>query len=104
MRPIRQLKMAGLCVAAILATLAPALAVAAQPRSPFVVAAVFPPWWSAEKVRAVADAQGVVSSTGRWNIVVVYGGADVGRRLGQSGAWAILDPSIAGCSKEGNLS
>lgn len=103
MSSARNSKVIGLSLLAIIATLLPAMAIAAQPRSPFAVAAAFPPWWSADRVRLAADTAGVVSRTGRWNIVVVYGGADVGRRLAQGGAWAILDPSIADCITTGTV-
>jgi hypothetical protein len=99
---VRSFKVFGLSLVAIVATLLPAMAVAAQPRSPFAVAAVFPLWWSAEQVQSAADRAGIVSRKGRWNIVVVYGGADVGRRLTRNGAWAILDPSLADCTTSGS--
>lgn len=100
MRTNRPLVTLGLVTLATIASLVPALAVAAQPRSPFAVAAVFPPWWSAERVYSAASAAGTVSRTGRWNIVVVYGGTDVGRLLGRNGAWAIIDPELADCANQ----
>lgn len=88
---------------AMLASLLPALSVAAHPRSPFMVAAVFPPWWTVERARAAADAAGFVASVGRGNVVVVYGGVDVGGNLRREGAWAIVDPRIASCIADGDL-
>lgn len=82
---------------AIISSLVPALAVAARPNDPFVVAAAFPLWWTPERVEAAARSAGSVSRSGRFNIVVVYGGADVGQQLSRNGAWAILDPRIANC-------
>ncbi|WP_396592746.1 hypothetical protein [Brevundimonas sp. R86498] len=87
----------------MLASLLPALSVAAQPRSPFVVAALFPPWWSVDRARAAAEAAGVVSRVGRANVIVVYGGLDVSQDLRREGAWAIVDPRIANCATDGAL-
>lgn len=97
MRAAHYAKVGAVAALAIIGSLVPALAVAARPQDPFVVAAAFPAWWSPERVEAAAQSAGAVSRSGRFNIVVVYGGADVGLRLSKNGAWAILDPSIADC-------
>ncbi|MBX9616733.1 MAG: hypothetical protein K2X25_14145 [Caulobacteraceae bacterium] len=97
-----QPKVAALVALAMLASLFPALAVAAQPRSPFAVAAVFPPWWGQDRAREAAEAAGIVSRVGRGNIVVVYGGLDLSDQLKREGALAIVDPRIADCLVEGN--
>lgn len=98
---LRKFRRVGISALVATATLIPALSIAAQPRTPFAVAAVFPPWWSAQRVHAAAEAAGTVSQVGRWNTVVVYGGTDLGARLTQVGAWAIVDPSIADCAVSG---
>jgi hypothetical protein len=93
----------GLSIAsAVVISLAPALAVAARPEQPFAVAAVFPPWWSRARVEtAVADI-GVVTGHGRLGAVVsLTGGADLERQLKMAGAWAVLDPRLAGCNPSG---
>lgn len=86
---------------AMMVSLLPALSVAAHPRSPFMVAAVFPPWWSIDRAQAAAEAAGFVARVGRGNVVVVYGGLDVSQNLRREGAWAIVDPRMAGCVVDG---
>ena len=95
-RPVLQ---AVACATAIALTAAPALAIAARPATPFAVAAVFPPWWSAERVRTAVEPFGEISSTGRVATVVsVIGGDELSRGLRSAGAWLILDPELAGCT------
>lgn len=85
-------------LALILGTAGISLVMAAPSTSAFVVAAVFPPWWSASDVRQAVDPIGATSSNGRMpNVVTVYGGADLQSRLRQAGAWLILDPRIGAC-------
>tara|TARA_R110002167_G_scaffold279204_3_gene485103 strand:- start:267 stop:593 length:327 start_codon:yes stop_codon:yes gene_type:complete len=92
------IRSAALVVAAVLATLVPALAVAARPSEPWTAAAVFPPWWSADRIHRAANTAGQVTSSGRSaNVVVVWGGTDLAPRLRAAGAWLILDPGFAGC-------
>lgn len=87
------------CATAIALTAAPALAIAARPDTPFAVAAVFPPWWSAERVRAAVEPLGEISSMGRTaTVVTVIGGGDLSQGLRSAGAWLILDPELAGCT------
>jgi hypothetical protein len=68
------------------------------------VAAVFPPWWSAERsFAAAASTGGAVVRTGAWsNILVVKPGeADLSDRLYAAGAWLLLDPlALDACLKE----
>ena len=95
-RPILQIVA---CAAVIALTAAPAIAIAARPATPFAVAAVFPPWWSAARVRAAVEPIGEISSTGRTATVVsVIGGPDLSQSLRSAGAWLILDPELAGCT------
>jgi hypothetical protein len=95
-RPVLQ---TAACAAVIALTAAPAIALAARPATPFAVAAVFPPWWSAERVRAAVEPVGEISSTGRAATVVsVLGGADLAERLRSAGAWLILNPELVGCA------
>ena len=68
--------------------------------SAFGVAAVFPPWWSADDVRKAVDPIGVAASSGRTpNVVTVYGygAGDLQLQLRQAGAWLILDPRVLAC-------
>ncbi len=83
-----------LCVA-IGASVAPAIAVAGAPRTPFAVAAVFPPWWSADRIDAAANALGVIDARGAVpNIVVIIGDAGLEQRARRSGALWLADPSF----------
>jgi len=85
----------------IAATAAPALAIAARPVQPFAVAAVFPPWWTGDRVRSAIDPMDAVTSEGRLaTVVVVYGGSGLEQRLRTAGAWMILDPRIADCGQD----
>jgi hypothetical protein len=67
------------------------------------VAAVFPPWWSAEHSFAAALSGGAIVRDGAWsNILVVKPeDRDAARRLYAAGAWLLLDPkALAACLKE----
>ncbi len=99
-KTIHSLASASLCAAAVLLTSAPALVMAARPAQAFAVAAVFPPWWSAGRVRAVVGPIGAIAAEGRLpTVVTVYGGGDLARSLSAAGAWLILDPTLAGCGR-----
>ena len=73
----------------------------AQPRTGNDVAAVFPPWTTAEAALAeVAEADGLVVRRGILaSILVVHGERpDLVRRLYAAGAWAVIDPvALGGC-------
>jgi len=92
---------AAACAIVIALTAVPAAAAAARPVTPFAVAAVFPPWWSAARVRSAVVPVGEISATGRAaTIVSVIGGADLSQRLRAAGAWLILNPEIVGCTPD----
>lgn len=82
---------------AICAVLLPAALATAAPRTPFAVAAVFPPWWSSSRIEAAADALGQVRGRGATdNIVIIYGGGDLVGKARRGGALWLLDPEAAG--------
>lgn len=84
-----------LCCLAMGASLAPAVAVASAPRTPFTVAAVFPPWWTPDRIDREADALGVVSGRGALaNVVVIHGDVDLLQRARRSGALWLADPDF----------
>jgi len=70
----------------------------AAPRDPNLVAAVFPPWWSAERALSAAGAAGAILRTGAWPwIVVVTGPGDkIASVLHTAGALFLVDPTAAG--------
>ncbi len=88
-------------VAAVLAA-ASVLSVAAlqaQPRERTRVAAIFPPWTSAERAMAqVARAGGRIVRPGLLGSIVVVQGddPDLPDRLYAAGAWAVVDPAAWG--------
>ncbi|MFN3669013.1 MAG: hypothetical protein ACK4VY_06870 [Brevundimonas sp.] len=91
----------GACVATIVATATPGAPSGPPSFGPSVVAAVFPPWWSAERIRRAVDPLGAVGASGRLpTLVTVYGGRDLERNLRTVGAWFILKPRRAGVSRE----
>ncbi len=63
-----------------------------RPRSDRL-AVVFPPWWSAERSLATAAQIAPVSGSGALPFIVAVSArnADVGGRLIDAGAWAVLD-------------
>lgn len=80
------------------------LARAASPPGSTMVAAVFPPWWSAEHAYAAAGAVGRVRSLGAFaSVVLVQLDSGAGAaRLRESGAWFLLQPELlGGCLSEG---
>jgi hypothetical protein len=67
------------------------------------VAAIFPPWWSADRAfLATAAAGGAVVREGAVSSLLVAQSSEPGFRLKlhAAGAWLLLDPkAIAGCLK-----
>jgi hypothetical protein len=68
------------------------------------IAAIFPPWWQADRTFvAAASAGGAVVRAGAWpNILVVTAeDGDLPRRLREAGAWLLVNPiALGGCFKE----
>jgi hypothetical protein len=68
------------------------------------VAAIFPPWWNAERsFTAAASAGGAIVRTGTWSNILVVTAADGGlfNRLRAAGAWLLVNPTaLDGCFKE----
>jgi hypothetical protein len=81
-------------------------ALEAQPRDRMRVAAIFPPWTSAEHAMAqVARAGGRIVRSGAIDAIVVAQGADAdfADRLYAAGAWAVVDPAAwGGCLAGGS--
>ena len=82
-------------------------ALEAQPRDRTRVAAIFPPWTSAEAaVSRVAQAGGRIVRAGAIDAIVVAQGddADFADRLYAAGAWAVVDPAAwGGCLASGSV-
>lgn len=96
------LKTYALASLAIPAGLLAAAVAGEAPRDPGHIAAVFPPWWSAQAVSQAAAAAGrIQAGGGLTNIVIVAGDpARLAGRLHDAGALVLLDPEAArGCSK-----
>jgi hypothetical protein len=86
-----------------LASLTGALALSMQPPAAGPVALIFPPWWGGMRAVAAAARSGAVIRFGaRPFIVIVLPDSRAARgRLGQSGAWLVLDPAqVGGCSDQ----
>jgi hypothetical protein len=68
------------------------------------VAALFPPWWGAERVfAAAASAGGAIVREGAWSNILVLSSADgdFADRLHTAGAWLLLNPkALDACLKE----
>ena len=68
------------------------------------VAAIFPPWWDAQRAfAAAASAGGAVVRKGAWSniLVVTAGDGDLPGRLRTAGAWLLVNPTaLGGCFKE----
>ena len=95
----RPLLKAALIGAVMAASLVPALAVAARPIQPFAAAAIFPPWWSRDRVEAAVADLGTVTRHGRVPAVVsLTGGEDLQRQLFAAGAWLVIDPRLTTCT------
>jgi hypothetical protein len=75
----------------------------ASPGAP--VAAIFPPWWSAERsFIAAASTGGAIVRQGAWSsiLVVVSADGDLPRRLRDAGALLLVNPAaLGGCSPDG---
>jgi hypothetical protein len=80
-------------------------ALEAQPQDRTRVAAIFPPWTSAENAMSrVAQAGGRIVRAGAIDAIVVVQGdeADLTDRLYAAGAWAVVDPAAwGGCLASG---
>jgi len=85
-------------LALLAVSLAMSLTLVAAPRDPSLVAAVFPPWWSAEQSLSAAAQAGAILRTGAWPwIVVVTGPSDkIASVLRAAGAVFLVDPTAAG--------
>ncbi len=59
------------------------------------IAAIFPPWWTADRVLASALAVAPVSGVGRFSFIVAVSGRapDTASRLGAAGALMTVDGS-----------
>lgn len=99
-RPLVQRGASVLALAAFaLLPLGAALATRAAPRGPGPVAAIFPPWWSAERSVVAAGTAGPVLRLGALPFVVVAAADHA--RLRQAGAWLLLDPfALAACGPQ----
>jgi hypothetical protein len=67
------------------------------------IAAVFPPWWSAERSFAAAASGGAIVREGAWSNILVVKPADgdAASRLYAAGAWLLVDPkALDACLKE----
>lgn len=67
----------------------------ARPTDAVRLAAIFPPWWSAERALAAASSVGPVAGSGRLPFIVAVSGAGpgAGERLKSSGALFVVDGS-----------
>jgi hypothetical protein len=77
------------------------VALAPAPDRP--IAAIFPPWWPAERIFSAAAISGapIVRFGGFPNIVVLSPGVpDLSRRLREAGAWLLLDAQAVGACAE----
>ena len=89
-------------IAAVVLTAASVLSMAAlqaQPHDRTRVAAIFPPWSSAEQaMTGVAQAGGRIVRPGVIESIVVVQGddPDLPHRLYAAGAWAVVDPAAWG--------
>ena len=74
------------------------VAAAIEPGDPRLVAAVFPPWWSAEAVLAAASQAGDVVGPGGAPFVIVVRSenADLPDRIRAAGAFMVLDRAAFG--------
>jgi hypothetical protein len=78
----------------------------AAPRDPHLVAAIFPPWWPAERTLAAAGEAGAVLRLGAWPwiVVVASSGPDIAPVLHAAGALFLVDPTAAGtCGSPADL-
>jgi hypothetical protein len=68
------------------------------------IAAIFPPWWDAERAFvAAASSGGAIVREGIWSNILVLRSADgdFAERLHSAGAWLLLNPkALDACLKE----
>ncbi|QTC92221.1 hypothetical protein IFJ75_04780 [Brevundimonas goettingensis] len=83
----------------MLASLLLPLAAAARPTQPFAAAAVFPLWWSRQRVETAVADLAMTARPGRLPAVInVTGGATLHHQLREAGAWILLDPRLVTCA------
>jgi hypothetical protein len=69
-----------------------------QPRNDTAVAAIFPPWWGAERAMIAAGEAGPILRQGAWPWIVVVAGPTnrTAPKLRAAGALLLVDPTAAG--------
>jgi hypothetical protein len=98
-RPSRFIGPMTAAIALLAASVAPMAWIEAQPRDAGTVAAVYPPWFDADRtIRRAAEAGGAVVRFGAIGAIVVVHDDKPGLsdRLRASGAWFVLDPQFLG--------
>jgi hypothetical protein len=96
---LRQFQSAFVAIVLAAASVLCMAALQAQPRDRTRVAAIFPPWSSAEQaMTGVAQAGGRIVRPGVIESIVVVQGddSDLPHRLYAAGAWAVVDPAAWG--------
>jgi len=80
------------------ASLGAVLVISLAPPAHGPVAALFPPWWTAQQTLLAASSQGEIIRFGAvpWIVVVMPEGPQAVADLHHGGAWAVLDPQIFG--------
>jgi hypothetical protein len=83
-------------LAAVVVSLVAVTAVGLAPRNPQQIAAVFPPWWTAEQSLAAAKTAGQAAVTGAAPFVAIVWSTDgaLAERLRAAGAVLLLDPGL----------
>lgn len=76
-----------------LASLAAAASLSLAPRDPQQIAAVFPPWWTADRSLDAAARAGAIAGVGALSFIVAVRSAepDLSVRLREVGALAVID-------------
>ena len=76
-------------------SLVAAVMASARPTDAVRLAAIYPPWWSAERALAAASSAGPVAGSGRLPFIVAVSGAapGAGERLKSFGALFVVDGS-----------
>lgn len=94
-----RLAVLGLGALAVGGTLAVAVPTPSYGRSE-AIAAVFPPWWPAERAFSAAAEAGPLLNTGRSALVLIVAFTDpeVAERLRSAGAILLLDAAALGCA------
>jgi len=79
-----------------LGSLAVAASLSLAPRDPSLVAAVFPPWWGAERSLDAAAHAGAIAGVGALSFIVAVRSAEPGlsARLREVGAFAVIDDTV----------